>query len=407
MSIWSKLKRPLRDQRTAENGPDQDPDQPLINQLENIQFDARPQFRHDLKERLMHQLANQPVLPARQPRLTLARSFGLTLSGIGMASVIIILVAVLTARSYPGNGEATAVALVPADSVAALTAQAQPTQLQGTIEATALTTGRAGAPTAGKPTALDNPDTVKLYNDVSQDYISTDDASQKLGIGLKLPGYLPTNYHLKSANLQMMPEKTTNNLIDMDGYYLRYISPADNGNSADQPLEISQWKVPFTLPADNLAFGMMGNIEKRADGGVIVLGAQKTITTTVQGVAGYLIQGPRWRIQIISGAGAGGSSVKGGPLVQPPGMPGPGMPFQPLVNGKDLPDVPVVIGHTKTDRPDYFIEFGERNGAKGTHSVVWQQDNVLNVVTGSDKLSDTELKQVAGSLAPIPTGNKK
>src|SRR4051795_8568530 len=134
MNFWNKSKTQDHKQATAAKSHPEDFEQ----RLEQIHFKARPDFREDLKSRLMQNLSEQPpevasgkasLLPGLSHRRYLPARTQLALGGIGLAALVVLLISVLSVGAVYRNP--TASASVAAGDAAGATPQTKPSPALG------------------------------------------------------------------------------------------------------------------------------------------------------------------------------------------------------------------------------------------------------------------------------------
>ncbi len=392
MSIWDRFKKNNQVEE-AEADPI------LLGQLERLEFRARPEFQAGLKNRLQASLMAQTALPVR-PR----RQFSLWRSpvpvGLGLAGMAAALVIVLSVLS---------VGTPAVDNT-------EP-PLEGLVTPAALT---AGPELVGGVS--------RFYNTSAQKYIQSDEAEKALGFVVRAPGFLPANYKLEYAGLQAQTEKSSSgSSLEASGYQLRYVAPAldatDNKAVRNQELEVYEWRVPFNLklgppppggPAGQSPPNPIGQNPPGFGGPSLagrpplvpsITGAQRSRPQEVQGGPGYLIEGARWRINMLMANEAGPAGLIETDLRLTPGNGQPGRAIAPPPARNRLASK-LTFGRLMPTQPLYFIEFGKpeigkRSDPKGVKTLIWQQGNTLMLVSATDNLSDEDLKQVADSLKVI------
>lgn len=375
MSIWDRFKSRL--QKPAE--PEAIQDEYLSGQLEGLHFSARPEFRDALKDRLMNSLATSAPVSSTRPawfqkwRLV---SAPLAVGGLGLLAAIIVLVSVV---SVNGISSVTPTPIAEVASAATVTPD---------------------EPSFSVPQS----DLNQFYDAVSQSNQKRSEAEAALGFPVRAPGYVPEGYRMDYAALQVPPGPGSPS--EVSGYYLRYskAAPVTRGSKPTEKnyeLEISEWRVPFNLAART------ATSSTPTGPSVQISGAQRYSSQSVKGAAGYLIEGGRWRIQLQGQPGRPETVLPTRPNQPQNVTPGVGFPGRPPMAGigRGRPVPPVMFGRTMPNRADYFIELMRGADQRGSKTLIWQQGNLLTVVSVADSLSNDELKQIAESLAGSKQGN--
>ena len=387
-----------RKPKKSQDNPQNEAETRLVSHLEGLQYRADPQFRRDLKNRLLTSLEQSqagPVRPVRRPgsrRWSAASSVGLALGGLGLAALLLVVVSVLSVRSNEGT-----VAVVPPTEVAVATVEtlpsaapveAPPVAPRGNIETTSEDEPTATAVTTQPVVAL------SLFNPANGGYISTTTATGLVGFSVRPPTYLPTGYTLEAASVQTTTTQLDPASPEISGYYLRYSAALSGSKMPPPTLEISQWKVPFNFKPPTPSAASPGGAARRVSPPpVIVLGVSRAHYLTIHSQSAYMIEGANWTIWIMNDGGKANPPGR----ITPGGFNNSGSPTTPSTL-KDGSGSPVRFGRLAADRPDYFIEFGHKTEPKNTKALIWQKDNVLNVVNAADNVSLAELQKVAESF---------
>jgi hypothetical protein len=411
MSIWDKI-RPRKPDDTGEDRAEAE----LVNWLEQMQFQARPEFENSLKNRLQASLLAQPPAPVRPTRwqgfsMAWRKPLPVALGLGGLAAITIVLVSVLSLAGSPvGDSNPTTSGLV-----GAATPEDVPTVAEnGTV--TALVGAVTPVTTGANPGAVGGINL--LYNTTTQQYIAPDEASKALGFPVRGPAYLPPNYQLQYAALQVPPEKNgLNNSLDAKGYQLRYLaSSADKNSKAtknpEEELEVYEWRVPFDLKPGNFNFplGPANRPGPPAAHFPNIMGAQRSSPQQVQGNPGYLIEGTRWHMSVLSPGEIPAAGFNGSAPANV--TPGSGPPPRPAA--ADLRyrlASRVSFGRAMPGMPVYSIDFSRfeagksRADLKDAKALIWQQGSNLSLVVGPNSLSDQELVRVAEGLKIVSNSN--
>ncbi len=398
MSIWDKF-RP----KAAKSEPDAAETEqimtgPLESQLNRLEFRARPEFQSALKQQLQTRLVAQgaPSKPEKRgpARPNLGRPLPIALGFGGLAAIAIVLVSVL---SVGLNSPPTPDINLP---------EANLRQLEGAVTPLAMTAS-PNSPAVGG--------IFRLYNTTTQKYIAPDEAEKTLGFEVRGPEYVPAGYQLQYAALQAPTEKRNNgSSMEANGYQLRYVGSGANNapksvKDSDYELEVYGWRVPFELkvaglpPSPPLTPGQARPAPFNRLPSVI--GAAKSASQDVQGTPGYLIEGAKWRINIIaqpSGSAEGPNFNGLAPQISPSGPPS-------RISAEQMRNrlaSRVSFGKFMPAQAFYFIDYarlepGKRPDTKGPKALVWQQGDLLRLVIGGENLGEDELRQVAESLKTV------
>lgn len=364
-------------------------------------FEATPEFQADLRGRLQNRLLAQlPLAPASAPQAP-AWWLRFTPVAVGLASIMIFILALVSGLSVPGAAEATPVAAV------------------------------------ATPANGNQPDDKTLnffYDQSTQDYVNLDDAAKTLGFSPRLPEYIPAGYKLDNAALTYVepnqPVRTNT----------RPISPGPNTGAAPQGLqfELTSAKAPENNQVQ--VYQLRAPSEEATGPRFNIQGAQGFTRQTIQGAMGYFIQGARWRVNYAgpppqppqankpNQSNESGNTQSGRPSAKnitpgavPPrpnitpgsqgkmpfGFDGKRPPFMPP--GVRPPQVRVAFGQAESNnpnRPGFYIDF-QPQGAdnKASRSLVWQKDGVLIVLVAGDAFAQNELQRIADSFKEHAAAN--
>ncbi|HEX2915427.1 MAG TPA: hypothetical protein VH186_32005 [Chloroflexia bacterium] len=386
MSIFGKFGKIKLGQLSGED-TESLADRRFGERLEQSNFQARPEFQSDLKKRLLESLQEKSVnaypfpagvtqpAPEKAPkfRLTRPRPLVLGIELVGALALVLLLVSILSAG-------------LPQDNKADRQQAAVQQTPQQSVPQTALSSATPGSTPVQAPSTSD---AGQLYDAASQSYVKLNDAQQEQGFPLRVPSYLPSGFKLDSAETLRPPARGMIRPGDISGYLLHYLAPGSAKETA-QEIEIVQWKVPFNLPAAT----SRQNSAPPATGQV-----QRANSQTVQGKPAYFIQGKRWSMQFARPPAESGAS--NGEMNPPAGESRHGMPPAPTSGNRNprghfMPSLS--IGNAGPGQPGFSLDFGQRGGSTTSKTLVWQQDNILLAVSGSESLSDAELVRVAESL---------
>lgn len=434
MKFWNNSKSQRDKNEQAAQTFSQDRPQDLEQRLVNMHFQARPDFREDLKERLLQRLEE----PAQaQPKIGISKAKvipGLThyrhmpsrtrlaLGGIGLAALLIVLISVLSVGTVYRNPTASASVAAVANPVVPPVAAGNP----GTTPAPASGTGSAGAGSQASSSILA---ALRKYFDPAE-------AAKTAGFTVNIPGYLPSGYKLTYAavaNPVPNPPTTTTGsagptLLTPAGYNLRF-GDTTGQTTSDHQIELAQWQVPFTIATNGLT--TLSNSAVAT--GPNTANYQSPQTITISGQPGFVIEGGEWQIQLAAAQPVTATVTGPGQVVQAgqPGQAGTGVGLEPVsapISGTTIitsaQQISGSTGFTATAAGPIisFTQVGTLNvnsteaapvaAVSGgivvafsaqdpqIRTLVWQQNNLFTVLTAPANLSEAELKQVAESLRP-------
>lgn len=399
MNFWNKSKTQSDIQSNTANSRPED----FGQKLEQIHFQARPDFREDLKARLMQNLAEQqPEVAGGKasllPNLTQSRYLPsrtrLALGGIGLAALLVLLISVLSVGVVYRNPTASA-------SVAA----------GGTGDNTPATPTPPVGPGSGTASAIQT--ALKSFFDPVA-------AAKMTGFAVSIPTYLPPGYKLNYAGVNApvtapAPAANGSTTLTPAGYTLRFIGTTQ-ATASMAPIEIAQWQVPYKLGTAGEATLSQGNVQLLPG----EAGIQTSQPITVSGSPALIIQGDQWQMQFSTAqpdggavTGPGQSGMSGAVILDPTSAPISGTTvitsaLQVSGSGGVTATGPVISftqvgissttnqGQAATSAGGVVVGFSAQDAQVKT--LVWQQDSVFTVLTTPASLSDTELKQIAESL---------
>jgi hypothetical protein len=347
--------------KPQKNNPDEPELQDFARRLEDLRFEPRPEFRDDLKNRLLASLQEEAT-PARagwwqqflaswkKPRAIV----GFGLGTLGAVAALVLIISVASVLNNPVLVTPVAVNSTPL-AVPSLASTASVTQ------SPALT----------------------FYNVATKSYVNLQEAEKLAGFAASQPGYLPSGYAFKSANVIALPERAMPvRNFDIRGYNLRYEGVKAPGKNTPE-LEVTQVTVPF-----NLRIGQNG---ARTDRNTLpmIMGSQATTVKITDEITGYFIQGRTWNLTVPNGARPEGEI----------GQTTPPTPRPAIGNRNDAIEVAnFTFGRNDANRPGFSIGFGNRPGAQSRKVLIWQQDKILVMLSADDSLSEAEMVKVAQGL---------
>ncbi len=318
-------------------------DQAFEQHLEQLPlFEARPQFRTELRARLLNTTTVQISQPSNTSRFSLLSRPRWVLVGVAVGIALV----------------AFAVTLFFAAKVTEI-------------------------PVAN---AFD-----KVYDPDSQAYVNSNEAAQALGFAVNAPSYLPqahSDYQVESALAPAVftNTDTTNPPSDSPTRTLQ-VSLIPKNPAQNQPqFEIYEMRVPVNLVATSQS--------------PTVLRAQRFLPITVQGVQGYFVEGRFWRL-VFQAHLQPGRAIP----TRKPGAAVPARTPLPAVLAPGLRPNPFVIGRAASpdpNNPRVFLEFlPSKKWSAGAKTIIWQKNGILFMLVSDQTTSDDQLQRIADSFQQI------
>ena len=429
MNFWNKSKSQTNTKAKAAPVKPED----LEQKLASMRFQARPDFREDLKERLLQRLEEpaQPkvgvgrvnILPGLTRYRHLPSRTRLALGGIGLAALLVVLFSVLSVGGLYRNPTASA-SVTP--NVVAGAHPAVPPAASGTPGATPAPASGTNPGTAATGTEATSTILAALHK-----FFDPAETARTAGFTVNIPGYLPEGYRLTYAAVanppatRPAPASAANGptLLTPAGYNLRFSDTTGQTTVAHQ-IELAQWQVPFTLSTTGAT-----TVAQGAGTGVTgpnTASYQSPQTISIAGQPAFVIEGGQWQIQLataqaVTATVAGpGQAVQSAPValnpvsvpissttiitsaVQASGSVSPTLTVAgPVISFTQVGALNVTSGEAVpvgAVSGGIVVAFSAQDPQIRT--LVWQQNAVFTVLTAPATLSEVELKQIAESLKP-------